>query len=156
MPSYKTHLIFNLFVFSLLSYFLARANIGLTYMLIIFVGFLTGTFWITPDLDVYSTPYRRFPILWFIYAFFAKHRGNSHRVIIGTLVQLLYLLILIVIVFAIAGKMDILYGLYDYAKLVNPIVYILTIGSLIFANFLHILLDWLYSCLLKIKHAFTS
>ncbi len=157
MPSYKTHLIFNLFVFSILSYFLAKAGVGVISLLIIFFGFLIGTVIITPDLDTqHSTPYRRFPLLWFVYAFFSKHRGNSHKIILGSLLQIAYLISIFVVVFVIADKMNVLFGLYDYAKLVNPVVYILAISSLIFANALHILLDWMHSCMLKIRHVFTS
>lgn len=156
MPSYKTHLIFNLIVLSFLSYFLARANIGLANMLVIFAGFFIGTCWITPDLDTDSTPFRRVPLLWVLYAFFSKHRGNSHKIILGSLVQLAYLISIFIAIFALAGKMDMLYGIYVRAKTIKPEIYILAISSLIFANFLHILLDWLRSCLLKIKRVFVS
>ena len=59
-------------------------------------GVIMGTIWLSPDLDLYhSLPSKRWgplKFIWKTYASQMKHRGLSHRFIIGTLHRIWYLL----------------------------------------------------------------
>jgi uncharacterized metal-binding protein len=63
------------------------------------VGFLIGTLWLSPDLDVKgSNPKRRWGplrILWMPYAYAFSHRGISHGYVIGPLTRVGYLFVLL-------------------------------------------------------------
>lgn len=65
-------------------------------------GYLIGTLWVTPDLDLAGRRERPRPLqnwgllkaLWAPYGLIFKHRGLSHTWIIGPLTRALYLLFL--------------------------------------------------------------
>jgi uncharacterized metal-binding protein len=62
-------------------------------------GYLIGTLWLSPDLDLNGTlPQKRWgplKILWYPYARAFKHRGVSHGFVFGPLTRLLYLALLV-------------------------------------------------------------
>lgn len=52
------------------------------------ISYLFGTFFLNPDLDIESTPYKRWGVLrfiWWPYKVIFKHRGFSHNPILGPL-----------------------------------------------------------------------
>ena len=143
MPKYETHLVFNILSFAILSYLVLKFDVlEILNLAIIFVGFLFGTVYVTPDLDTKSKPYNRAPQLWYIYRVLMPHRGNSHE-ISGIFVRLFYLLIIILGIAVMIGGLDILYTIYGYATLIQPIYYLMLVLGIVIGNFLHIFLDWI-------------
>ena len=97
MPSGKTHdkiTIVFLPILILILYFLNIPNISL----IIICGFLFSSFMFNGDLDIVSRPYNRWlflKIIWIPYQSIFSHRSTfTHGLVIGTLVRLLYIMIL--------------------------------------------------------------
>lgn len=96
MPSGKTHIKINWAI-------LLLANAGMItcpfvvniYTFIIFnVCFILASYFISPDLDIYSSVYKRWGILkliWWPYRELMKHRGWSHSIILGPASILIYL-----------------------------------------------------------------
>ena len=57
-------------------------------VLIFSIFYLFGTFFLSPDLDIQSAPYKRwgpFKFLWWPYKVLFKHRGMSHHPVFGPL-----------------------------------------------------------------------
>ena len=57
-------------------------------VLIFSIFYLFGTFFLSPDLDIQSAPYKRwgpFKFLWWPYKVLFKHRGLSHHPVFGPL-----------------------------------------------------------------------
>ncbi len=93
MALYKGHEKFNLLLLPPTLYFIPKE-----YLLFYTLGYLFGTFFLSPDLDLpQSVPSRRWKLLsflWHPYRKVFKHRGLSHFPFLGTLSRLLYLLLL--------------------------------------------------------------
>ncbi|GBC98116.1 hypothetical protein HRbin17_00613 [bacterium HR17] len=91
MPSGRVHEVVNLLVLPPTLYALPAGWSKLSFA----AGYLVGTFWLTPDLDLAtSRPARRWGVLrllWLPYAWLFRHRGVSHRPLLGALTRLLYL-----------------------------------------------------------------
>lgn len=91
MPSGRVHETVNLLALPPTLYFLPEPLPKLPFA----VGYLVGTFWLTPDLDLAtSRPSKRWGILrliWLPYAWLFPHRGLSHRPFLGALTRVLYL-----------------------------------------------------------------
>ena len=87
-----------------------RAGLQLPQVVAFFMGFLGGTFLVTPDLDLaeqHVLPKRNWGILGFVwvpYGYLFAHRGVSHTYVFGPLTRLIYMLGLVsVIVGAVYG-----------------------------------------------------
>lgn len=98
MPSGKTHTKINLLslpivLFMLVSYGITNFDFLLTFV----IGFLVGTFFLTPDLDTHSNAYNKWGllrILWYPYQAVMPHRSFlTHTIIIGDFIRILYMLI---------------------------------------------------------------
>jgi uncharacterized metal-binding protein len=117
MPDGKNHDLINILVLALILsgifYFgiwkenellLRHLNI---YVVSMFSGFyLFATFFLSPDLDIESTPYKRWSFLrflWWPYKVMFKHRGLSHHIIIGPLSIVLNLAIIVAVLLLLAG-----------------------------------------------------
>jgi len=91
VPSGRVHETVNLLALPPTLYVLPESLPKLPFAL----GYLIGTFWLTPDLDLAtSRPSRRWGILrvvWLPYAWLFSHRGLSHRPLLGALTRMLYL-----------------------------------------------------------------
>lgn len=108
-------------------------------------GYVVGTFWITPDLDLTtSRPRRRWKllgVLWLPYAWLFSHRGLSHRPLLGALTRVLYLA-------ALAGL-----GLWALDRLGYHWQFSVSLSrgwlsffaGLLLADVLHLLLDTLFA-----------
>lgn len=117
------------------------------------IGYLVGTFWVTPDLDLTkSRPMRRWGrlrLLWLPYAWFFRHRGLSHRLILGALTRLLYL--------AVAASFGLL-ALHwlGFRWSLPPLIIareaISFFAGLVAADTLHILLDTLFTRRRSLTH----
>lgn len=95
-----------------MAFFAPLAAVGLaldqTVSVVAFgAGYLVGTLWITPDLDLrWNDAARRWGPLRFIwtpYHLFSRHRGMSHTYLLGPLTRLLYLGAWIALALALAG-----------------------------------------------------
>ncbi|SFM29516.1 metal-binding protein [Methanolobus profundi] len=77
------------------------------YMLLVFaLAYLFATFYLSPDLDINSKPYKRWGILkflWWPYKVIFKHRGFSHNPIIGPLTIVLNLAIIVAALLLLGG-----------------------------------------------------
>ncbi|MFZ8861871.1 MAG: DUF2227 family putative metal-binding protein, partial [Thermocrinis sp.] len=90
----RTHELINLLVLPGFLYFLPKE-----FYLSFGVGYVLGTFFLSPDLDLkHSKPSKRWKalkILWRPYQEKSKHRGISHIPILGTFTRLLYIFLII-------------------------------------------------------------
>jgi uncharacterized metal-binding protein len=90
----RTHELINLLALPGFLYFLPKE-----FYLSFSVGYVLGTFLLSPDLDLkHSKPSKRWKalkILWRPYQKKSKHRGISHIPLLGTLTRLLYIFLLI-------------------------------------------------------------
>ncbi|MDP2215856.1 MAG: metal-binding protein [Methanolobus sp.] len=117
MPDGKTHEIINALVLMAsiaglyyLSTEYGNAVVGSylnTYTILIFSAtYLFATFFLSPDLDIDSRPYRRwkiFRILWWPYKVIFKHRGFSHNPILGPLSIVANLALIVIPLLLLAG-----------------------------------------------------
>ncbi len=111
MASGRTHDIINLTVFPIAVYYLKPEDFtGF------FVGYMIGTFFISPDNDIFhSKPNKRWKKLQFIWKPYTKlfsHRGISHFPFLGLTTKLLYIAFLLFILFSIVYISLFLSGIY--------------------------------------------
>ncbi len=118
MPDGKNHNIINITVLVIIIsgfYSLStRADIALPMEYLNFqtisvfsIAYLFGTFYLSPDLDINSSPYGRwgvFRFLWWPYKIMFKHRGLSHHFIFGPLTILAYFALILIPVLVLAGS----------------------------------------------------
>lgn len=116
MPEVKTHDRINtavlLVVISSL-YYIMWKEIGMAarylnvYILLVFsLAYLFATFFLSPDLDINSKPYKRWGVLkflWWPYKVLFKHRGFSHNPVIGPMTIILNLAVIVVALLLIGG-----------------------------------------------------
>ncbi|AAC07885.1 putative protein [Aquifex aeolicus VF5] len=120
------------------------------------IGYLLGTFFLSPDLDLhFSKPSQRWKFLkflWFPFWVFSRHRGITHVPFLGTLVKLFYLIfIFFFLYFAVLGVLSILGFAPKELLSFDPFAFIneflksekgfFFILGLIVADLLHIVLD---------------
>ena len=117
MPDGKKHNIINITVLMLIlsiTYgLLSRSDItipvhppSIELILIFSVTYLFGTFFLSPDLDIDSSPYNRwgvFKFLWWPYKVMFKHRGLSHHPIFGPLTILINFALIFVPILMVLG-----------------------------------------------------
>ncbi|CAM4063015.1 peptidase [Bacillus manliponensis] len=147
MPSGKTHTKINLL--SLPIVLLILILYGLTtldFLLTFAIGFLVGTFFLTPDLDIHSSAYKKWGILrifWYPYQVVMPHRSPlTHTIIIGDLIRLLYMLI-VFSPFLYVLNVTILEGrLLELAK-AHEVALITFVMGVIVASTLHIVADYI-------------
>ncbi|WP_297887424.1 metal-binding protein [Sulfurihydrogenibium sp.] len=157
MASGRTHDIVNLLVLPPAVYYLQPSDF------IAFTGgYLVGTFFLTPDNDIYlSKPNKRWNILrimWYPYTKVFKHRGVSHIPIYGTVFKIIYLsVIFFLILFLLKYFLDYFYpdkqlitlsfhNLKDFVS--SPFVLSFFIG-IVLAEIVHIFTDIIYSTIKK-------
>jgi len=134
----RTHDLINLAVLPVAVYYLQPENFtGFA------AGYLIGTFFLSPDNDVYhSKPNRRWKFLrflWLPYTRIFSHRGVSHTPILGSFIKVIYLiLVLFVLACIVAGSVY----LYD-SSLLNKVILDYRKNT-----------DWNY-LLFVLKHPFT-
>jgi uncharacterized metal-binding protein len=78
-----------------------------THTILVFsLAYLFATFFLSPDLDTQSRPYKRwrmFRILWWPYRIIFKHRGFSHNLILGPLSIMMNLALITIPLLLLAG-----------------------------------------------------
>ena len=117
MPDGKNHdtinIIILMFILSATYALFSRPDIsfpiqppGIELILIFSVTYLFGTFFLSPDLDIESSPYNRwgvFKFLWWPYKVIFKHRGLSHHPVFGPLTILINFALIFVPVLVVLG-----------------------------------------------------
>jgi len=120
------------------------------------IGYVIGTFFLSPDLDILSRPYNRWGFLKFIWNPYQKlfsHRSFfTHSLVISDLIRVLYLSIFIAIVASLISKKNVIIMYY------NILVFIATdqrvrffLVGVILASAVHIITDYLSSLKNRIK-----
>ena len=109
MASGKTHEKLNILFFIGLVYlglagilFSVYGWMGIVHALILGYGYWIGTYYMNPDLDIKSRPYRRWKWLRFIWIPYQKlgHRSIwTHGIIIGDIIRYVYFIGLVLLVY---------------------------------------------------------
>jgi uncharacterized metal-binding protein len=119
MPDGKTHNIINTvvllaflaglsYIYSTRSYAHFMEYLDIYTIIVFSLSYLFATFFLSPDLDIDSTPYRRWRFLrflWWPYKEIFHHRGLSHNPVIGPL-SILFNFSLIVAPMLYIAKVD--------------------------------------------------
>ncbi|MEA3294453.1 MAG: DUF2227 family putative metal-binding protein [Euryarchaeota archaeon] len=99
MPSDKIHTKINLLMLVIILTIMFMVGLKDVQLVTIFVlTYLFATYFLSPDLDIDSTPYKRwgvFRVLWYPYKTLIKHGGISHHPIAGPISILLNLFIIL-------------------------------------------------------------
>ncbi|HID06407.1 MAG TPA: hydrolase [Armatimonadetes bacterium] len=115
-------------------------------------GYLFGTFFLSPDLDLAtsraSTRWGLLRWLWMPYARLAAHRRISHYPIIGLVIRLLYLCILVALGCLIAFMLGWRMTPLAWDRVTIPLMSF--VGGLLVADVLHIALDLLVTGVRKL------
>ncbi|ENQ3106996.1 Uncharacterized metal-binding protein [Bacillus sp. 491mf] len=145
MPSGKTHTKINLVslpivLFMLVSYGLTNFD----FLLMFVIGFIVGTYFLTPDLDIHSSAYRKWGLLrifWYPYQTVMPHRSPlTHTIIIGDLIRLLYMLLVFSPFLYVLNKTVLEGKLVEIAKVHEVEIFTFVLG-VIAASTLHIVAD---------------
>lgn len=155
MPSGKTHTKLNIVSLPILLFlFVSYGMTNSTVLLAFAVGFLLGTYFLSPDLDTKSGPYRKWGLLrvfWYPYQKLMPHRSFlTHSFIIGDLIRLAYLVAIVSLVFSVIHKQW-LDKLWFAADAHIPFLVIVIIG-IMFASALHIAVDFLNTKRKRLLH----
>lgn len=146
MPNFKTHQYVNyiiLVILLLILYYFRQIN----YLSSIFIiGYIIGTQYITPDLDIDSKPSKN--VIWYIYKKLSHHRGKTHALFYGFIFPILYIMIILIVIIYVVGIItnidNLLFIFIDnllkliYSYYIYIIIFIVGIGI---ANGIHIILD---------------
>ena len=141
MPGYNRHRLFNYIIFFSIAFFLYTGNIinlrpGL--LLAVSLGFFIGTEFVTPDLDIDSSAYKRWGklrILMLPYKWLFKHRQSSHNIFYGAIVRILYITVIIL------GFYYLIFKSFQTELDLSPVYGIFFLLGIISANALHVILD---------------
>ncbi|MEX0962296.1 MAG: DUF2227 family putative metal-binding protein [Simkaniaceae bacterium] len=146
IASYKKHTQFNLL-------FALPLFLGLAFYLNLFTwnqalffsgAFIYGTLFMSPDVDVANQiklfSFRGLMTLPFRpYSFFFKHRGLSHKPILGTLTRLIWLLIILAFCFWIFDRSSFI-SIDELKNYKTPILYA-SLGFIL-SDLCHLILDF--------------
>jgi uncharacterized metal-binding protein len=144
MPGYNSHRIFNYLIFIaavLYVYYSGILHLSPAQLLVIGLGFYIGTEFVTPDLDIDSSAYKRWGRLRFImlpYKWLFKHRQSSHNIFYGAIVRILYITAIIAIFYYLVFKS------LPLENILYPVHIIIFLGGIIAANALHVILDSIF------------
>lgn len=111
MPSGETHLKINWIVLILINILIVffHTLIEIREFALFNIIYILMSFFISPDLDVNSSVYKRWGILrwiWYPYREIMKHRGLSHSIIFGPLSIILNLVLYILPVILFLNMID--------------------------------------------------
>lgn len=152
MPSGKTHDRVNVFSTVIVGYLAYSKGVGFDEVIAFCLGSLVATFWFSPDLDLsYSKPVKRWGRLSFIwkpYSLMVPHRGISHVPILGILTRFGYIFVIFLFFWFLITETIYNFGLSPpqlkpFSVFKNPYFIPFFLGVL-FADTLHIVLDWVY------------
>ncbi|MCZ7400674.1 MAG: DUF2227 family putative metal-binding protein [Candidatus Methanoperedens sp.] len=144
MPGYNTHRIFNYIIFIaavLAVYYSGILHLSPVQLLVIGLGFYIGTEFVTPDLDIDSSAYKRWGRLRFLmlpYKWLFKHRQSSHNIFYGAIVRILYITAIIAALYYLIFKS------LPLENILFPVHIIIFLVGIIAANALHVILDGIF------------
>ncbi|WP_440952004.1 DUF2227 family putative metal-binding protein [Methanococcoides sp. FTZ1] len=156
MPDAKTHDTINIAIIITivagLSYLtiweknpIAVRYLNIHTISLFFLSYLFATFFLSPDLDIESRPYKRWGLLrciWWPYKVIFKHRGFSHNPLLGPLSIVINLALIIALVILLIG--------FDLDRI--PLRFIaVAMAGMVLSMEVHIVSDFLVS---KIKRHF--
>jgi uncharacterized metal-binding protein len=157
----KTHDLVNLTALPLFLYLLPKET-----MIPFALGYVAGTFLLSPDLDLpRSRPSRRWRCLrwfWLPYQTLSRHRGVSHTPLLGTVLRLTYMVLAVLFLyFTLVGFVSVIdkgagyllsgwnpFETLDRIFRSREAVYF--VAGLICADVVHILMDSLWSLIRRI------
>ncbi len=117
------------------------------------VGYLFGTFFLSPDIDLsYSRVSKRWGplrIIWLPFQFIFKHRGISHFPLIGTFLRVGYLALIGLSVFYILSGLDTDITIKKETLLEYGLIILTGIAV---ADFIHIVSDSITTLLKKLLY----
>jgi len=141
MPGYNTHRIFNYIIFIVavsVVYYSGILHLSLIPLLVFGLGFYVGTEFVTPDLDIDSSAYKRWGRLRFLmlpYKWLFKHRQSSHNIFYGAIVRILYIGTIIAVSYYL------IFRSFPLENIIFPVYIVIFLGGIIVANALHVILD---------------
>ncbi len=149
MPDGKTHDMINssvlVAVLFCLYYLIWKENVMVAdyltnqTILAFSLSYLFATFFLSPDLDINSTPYRRWGslrVLWWPYKVVFRHRGFSHHPVIGPLSIVLNLALMVIVLLMLSGT--------DLHRIPSAFI-ISSIAGIVLSMEVHIIADGLVS-----------
>lgn len=144
MPSGKTHIKINWIVLVLINVLIIAfsQDISINNFILFNIIFILTSYYISPDLDINSSVYKRWNILkviWWPYREIMKHRQMSHSFIWGPISILVYLTIIILISTILLNEINFLPTI-AFDTLYSDI-YIIIIISIVLIVEIHILAD---------------
>lgn len=144
MPAGKTHIKINWGVLVLLNILIVifYSDINTKYYVFFNISFLLVSYYISPDLDIDSSVYRRWGLMrwiWYPYREVMKHQGSSHSFIWGPISIILNLLIFVSIIILIAASLELITEI-SVSKLLLELGTVLTI-CIIIVVWVHIIAD---------------
>lgn len=152
----RTHDLMNLTALPLFMYILPKDS-----MVPFALGYIVGTFLLSPDLDLPgSRPSRRWCLLrwiWAPYQALSRHRGISHMPILGTLIRIAYIVSAVIFLyFSLIGVVSLIDRSLGYIiagwnpfetleRLFRSREAVYFVGGVLCADIVHIILDSLWS-----------
>lgn len=149
MPGSKTHDILTVATLPPVmigGYYIISAALDPTYLFLLIylaIAHIFSGYMLSPDLDLSSTPYKRwgyFRFIWWPYKELVPHRGAiSHTPILGSLIRLIYFMAPVVLITGFSGGWGfLLIVLEDYH------IHVITVYcGLESAALVHIIADWI-------------
>ena len=128
-------------------------------MLFIIAGYVVGTYWMNPDLDIRSKPYNNWLIFKYLWKPYQKlgHRSIwTHGYVIGDIIRYLYLYLLFILIsyglsfvfeITVAGNIEKLKSLYETYKT----YFLLFVAGNMLSSAAHIFQDHLSTGIKKMK-----
>lgn len=148
MPSGKTHIKINWGVLVLLNILICifYSDISIKYYVFFNISFLLVSYYISPDLDIDSSVYRRWGLLrwiWYPYKELMKHGNSSHSFIWGPISIMMNLAIYGSIIVLILTSFEIITE-FEYTTLLLESGIIITMCVVIIV-WQHIIADKLFN-----------
>lgn len=144
MPDGKTHIRINWVVLFLLNIFIFifYTDIQIKQYILFNSSFILISYFISPDLDINSSVYRRWGFMrwiWYPYREIMKHQGASHSFLWGPISIILNLLLFLSIIILIAASLDLLTGIPLYSIILE--IGAIQIICIVIVVWVHIIAD---------------
>lgn len=148
MSNFERHKLVSYIILIISTLLIIYYNKWNNNIILFIVGYYIGVNWITPDLDIKSTPYNKHKTIWYIFTKLSMHRKTSHIPIVGTIIQVTYLIVMLLTIVYIIGiisndntiLINFIEKITEIIKVYN-IQVIISISGIISANSIHIIQD---------------
>ena len=148
MPNFATHRKINyimLFLFLFLYFYYGLKQdykqivVNIRTIFVFLVSYVLGTELFSPDLDTNSIPSKKLGFIYRPMRWLYPHRGKLHNIFLGWIIQIVYLVVILVIIFIIADKVG--HNLYWIASYVEFKDIAAFLAGLFLSDAIHILAD---------------